>query len=41
MLEIKLIANLCYDDVDEVGAILKKPGAIEESARYGHILSEP
>jgi putative NADPH-quinone reductase len=41
MLEIKLIANLCYDDVDEIRAVLKKPAAMEEAARYGQILSEP
>lgn len=41
MLEIKLIASLCYDDVDEPGAILKKPGAMEEVAKYRQILGEP
>lgn len=40
MLEIKLLANLCYDNVDEIGAILKKTGAMDEAASYGRILGE-
>jgi multimeric flavodoxin WrbA len=41
VLEIELLANLCYDNVDEIGAILKKPGAMQEAASYGRILGEP
>jgi multimeric flavodoxin WrbA len=41
MLEIELLANLCYDNVDAIGAILKKPGAMDEAASYGRILGEP
>ncbi len=41
VLEIKPLANLCYDKVDEAGAILKKPGALNEVADHARILGEP
>lgn len=40
MLEIELLAQLCFDGVDDKGDILKHQYALDQAAAYGRILAD-
>jgi multimeric flavodoxin WrbA len=40
-LEVDCLGSLCINQIDEKGAILKRPDALEEAFRLGHTLADP